>query len=86
MTKKAGDSSRKTPPLFLIIIGLGLIIIAVAVVILIVKDNNPIVRPTGAGPSPRVVSFPAPHLDLVDLSGNPVSLGKFSGQVLLVNN
>ena len=86
MAKNVGASSRKTPPIFLIIIGSGLIIIAIAVILLVVKDDNPGVRSIGDGPVPKVVSYQAPKLDLVDLSGNPASLDLVDGQVLLINN
>ena len=35
---------------------------------------------------PMAVRRPAPELDLVDLSGQPVSLMGYRGQVVLVNN
>ena len=76
----------------LLLLGLGLILIGMASVMLlpgldeITSVNSP---PTPAGDAlviPATVDFPAPELQLTDLSGEVYALSDFTGQVVLVNN
>jgi cytochrome c biogenesis protein CcmG, thiol:disulfide interchange protein DsbE len=72
----------------LVIAGLGLLILGVVSLVLLVR---PIAEPASsetpwASQAPSEVSFPAPELNLTDLDGNPVTLSKTVGQVVLVNN
>jgi thiol-disulfide isomerase/thioredoxin len=76
-------SKKIASPTSLILTGAGLIIIAITVFITASWKPSPAV---GVGPVPGVVNYLAPDLELVDLSGVPVSLENLSGQVVLVNN
>lgn len=68
------------------LIGCGLLVIGIVSFILL-TSNSIIFEPERlAGNAPAMVDFPAPDLDLHDISGNPVSLRDYRGQVVLVNN
>jgi len=67
-------------------IGGGLLIFGVAALILIpslLPSSSPV---ESRAIAPAKVSFPAPDIQLQDISGKPVSLDVYRGQVVLVNN
>jgi peroxiredoxin len=70
----------------LILIGVGLIIASIAVYILAAGDGQPASSLDGISPQPALVNYQAPQLELVDMTGSPVTLGSLRGQVVLVNN
>jgi thiol-disulfide isomerase/thioredoxin len=72
--------------LAMILIGGGLLIIGLASLFLIPR-NESIPSSAKVGENvPARVDFPAPDLQLQDISGDPVSLSDYRGQVVLVNN
>jgi peroxiredoxin len=74
----------------LALIGAGLLLLAaLAWTWLSAADANALENPDSEGLSsvvPVAVDYPAPELSLQDLSGVPVSLEGYRGQVVLVNN
>jgi peroxiredoxin len=78
--------SNQSQVLALALIGGGLLLLGTAALVLLPRPD------TNAGTEalglviPAEVNFPAPHLELTDLQGAPVSLADFSGQVVLLNN
>lgn len=84
---RSGNPARKTAA---ILFGLGLILLGAMVALLIFKPASP-ASPSSSNPNrnsviPMDVSFQAPDLTLIDLTGNQVSLADYRGQVILVNN
>jgi peroxiredoxin len=76
----------KSSSLPLMMMGVGLMIIAIAVLVFVPGEASPI-KAVGEGiPPPRLVSYPAPELELTDLNGELVSLAGITGQVVLVNH
>jgi peroxiredoxin len=73
-----------TRTLALFLVGLGLLILGGAGLVLLPRA----VRETGepASAIPARVNYPAPDLQLADLSGAAVSLEGLRGQIVLVNN
>jgi thiol-disulfide isomerase/thioredoxin len=68
------------------LIGGGLLIVGIVSLILLTSTFSTS-SPTSVGENaPAKVDFPAPDLQLHDLTGNPVSLSDYHGQVVLVNN
>jgi peroxiredoxin len=72
----------------LIIAGVGLLVLgAGSLAYLATPKTDPLIpQKDWASVVPEAVNFPAPELNLTDIDGNPVSLSKTSGQVVLVNN
>jgi len=73
-------------PTFLILTGASLILIAIAVLVTASRSSSPVRGAVGISPVPGVVNYLVPELELVELSGVPVSLENLRGQVVLVNN
>jgi thiol-disulfide isomerase/thioredoxin len=68
------------------LIGGGLLIVGIVSLILL-SSTFSTSSPTSVGENaPAKVDFPAPDLQLHDITGNPVSLSDYQGQVVLVNN
>lgn len=68
------------------LIGGGMLIVGIVSLILI-SSTYSTTSPTIVGENaPTKVDFPAPDLQLHDMTGNPVSLSNYQGQVVLVNN
>jgi peroxiredoxin len=84
--KKKGKSKSVKYPFPLIIAGTGLITIAFAVMIILPSESSPADTTHGDMSAPATLSYPAPDIELVDISGASVSLTGLSGQVILVNN
>ncbi len=68
------------------LIGVGLLVIGVVSLVLLTPVSVTSEKVRLAGNAPAIMDFPAPDLDLHDISGNPVSLRDYRGQVVLVNN
>jgi thiol-disulfide isomerase/thioredoxin len=78
--------NQKYKILAMALIGGGMLIVGTVSLILLTFtfSTSP---PTGVGENaPTKVDFPAPELQLHDITGNPVSLSEYHGQVVLVNN
>jgi len=86
--KKSKRSPRKKNAFPLIIAGIGLILFAVMGLLLGTKSQEASASSSGGMDSvvPMAVDYLAPELILTDLSGAPVSLADYQGQVVLVNN
>ncbi len=70
----------------MIMIGGGLLIFGITTLILIPR-TLPVTPQTGVGKSaPAKVDYPAPEIELQDISGHEISLADYRGQVVLVNN
>lgn len=68
------------------LIGGGMLIVGIVSLILL-SSTFSTSSPTSVGENaPAKVDFPAPDLQLHDITGNPVSLSDYQGQVVLVNN
>ncbi len=84
----ASPKTGKSIALFLL--GIGLILIGLASVMLLPKAEETLPQTTTTSNSisvvPAKVSFPAPELELADVSGQTFALTDFAGQVVLVNN
>ena len=72
----------------LVIAGLALLVLGMASLTYLTKPlaEPDITETSYSSVVPSEVNFPAPELKLTDLDGNPVTLSKTSGQVVLVNN
>jgi thiol-disulfide isomerase/thioredoxin len=72
----------------LIIAGLGLMVLGVVSLVYLAgtKAEPLVTEEAWVSVVPEAVSFSAPELNLTDIAGNPVSLSKTIGQVVLVNN
>lgn len=71
----------------LVLIGMGLIIFGVAAAFLIFdRDPSQNAQAQSASVVPQKVDYPAPELQLVDISGLAVDLKDYHGQVVLLNN
>jgi peroxiredoxin len=72
------------------LVGLGLLLIGVLALILLPKTPAAGGSPAQSGGQPSsipvAVNYQAPELSLMDLENQPVSLSKFRGKVVLVNN
>ncbi len=78
--------NQKHKILAMALIGGGLLIVGIVSMILLTSTLSTS-SPTSVGENaPARVDFPAPDLQLHDISGNPVSLSDYQGQVVLVNN
>lgn len=78
---------RRTPnqqTILLIVIGLGLVMVAIAA-ILALPGAQEQVETAGLSAIPASVNFPAPDVQLTNLSGQPVAISDFRGQVILYN-
>lgn len=84
----ASPKTGKSIALFLL--GIGLILIGLASVMLLPKAEETLTQKTTSSNSisvvPAKVSFPAPELQLADVSGQTFALTDYAGQVVLVNN
>ncbi len=84
----ASPKTGKSIALFLL--GIGLILIGLASVMLLPKAEETLTQTTTTSNSisvvPAKVSFPAPELELADVSGQTFALTDYAGQVVLVNN
>lgn len=67
-------------------IGGGLLIFGLAAMILIPSLIPSSIQVDSRGVSPAKVNYPAPDIQLRDIFGERVSLNKYRGQVVLVNN
>lgn len=86
-TQKALHRQRRavqTTALFLM--GFGLLVLGGAILAILLKAGQTPASRTEGSAVPARVNFPAPGLSLNDLSGSPVSLADYGGQVVLVNN
>jgi thiol-disulfide isomerase/thioredoxin len=68
------------------LIGGGLLIVGIVSLILLTSTFSASSTTSVGENAPAKVDFPAPNLQLHDLTGNPVSLSDYQGQVVLVNN
>ena len=68
------------------LIGGGLLIVGIAALLLLPKTTSPDSAPRVEVNAPAEVDFPAPEIQLHDITGQPVSLADYRGQVVLVNN
>lgn len=76
---------RNTPKnLFLLAIGGGLVLAAVAIFFVLLRQQKTS-ETADLLAAPIQVNFPAPDLQLTDLTGRPVALADFKGQVVLYN-
>ena len=86
--KQLRRQQAKTGALFLI--GSGLVLISLVVFLTILKPALVSQSSTSGGNEysvvPGEVNYPAPKLTLASLTGENMSLSKFQGQVVLVNN
>jgi peroxiredoxin len=78
--KKAQDTQN----LIMLVVGVGLILISIAVFFALPKAQVE-VQQTGRSAIPIETNFPAPAVKLTDLTGKPVALSDFKGQVVLYN-
>lgn len=67
-------------------IGGGLLIFGLAALILIPSFFPSSTQVEARNNPPADVNYPAPDIQLQDISGKPVSLDEYRGQVVLVNN
>ncbi|MCE9647767.1 MAG: TlpA family protein disulfide reductase [Chloroflexi bacterium] len=81
MTRK----NNKVPARFYGMMMMGSGLVAIGVMLYILLYNSPAAATQNLSALPTNVNFPAPELDLFDLSGNPVSLKDNLGSVVLVN-
>jgi len=72
--------------LAMFLIGGGLLVFGIAAVLLLPVKSAPEMDNELPSKKPALVDFPAPNLQLHDLTGQPVSLADYRGQVVLVNN
>jgi peroxiredoxin len=72
----------------LVIAGLGLLLLgAVALLYLLTPQSDSLTpQKDWVSVTPQEVDYPAPELELTDIDGNPVSLARLTGQVVLLNN
>lgn len=86
-TKTDPSGQNKKYRIFaMVLIGGGLLIVGIVALVLLPKTTSPNNEPEVAVNAPARVDFPAPELQLHDLSGQAVSLADYRGQVVLVNN
>lgn len=81
MTRK----NNKVPARFYAMMMMGSGLVAIGVMLYILLFNSPAAATQSRSALPAIVNFPAPELNLFDLSGNPVSLKDHLGSVVLVN-
>lgn len=67
-------------------IGGGLLVFGLAALVLIPSFIPSSTQIESRGIEPAKVSYPAPDIQLRDISGTPVALSEYRGQVILVNN
>ncbi len=80
------ETKQKYKIFAMALIGGGLLIVGIVSLILLSSALSTS-SPTSVGENaPAKVDFPAPDLQLHDLTGNPVSMSDYQGQVVLVNN
>ena len=79
------NTLQKNKPLPLVLMGVGLVLLGLAAFFLSPKSARTD-ESSAFGVIPAQVDKPAPHLQLTDLHGNPISLADFQGKVVLVNN
>jgi peroxiredoxin len=80
------ERKQKYKIIAMALIGGGLLIVGIVSLFLLTSTFST-TSPTSVGENaPAKVDFPAPDLQLHDLTGNPVSLSDYKGQVVLVNN
>ena len=68
------------------LIGSGLLIVGVVALILLPNSGTPVSPVKVELNAPARVSYPAPNIQLQDMSGNHVSLADYRGQIVLINN
>jgi peroxiredoxin len=87
-SKRKQSTQKKQSHIPLILMGVGLIVIALAVVILVPRNSQQGVVDPGEIPAsvPGQMNFPAPELELTDLTGTRVSLTDYRGHWVMVNN
>jgi thiol-disulfide isomerase/thioredoxin len=81
MTRK----NNRVPARFYAMMMMGSGLVAIGVMLYILLYNAPAAATQTRSALPANVNFPAPELNLFDLSGNPVSLKDHLGSVVLVN-
>ncbi len=94
MKTQTYPSPKTGKSIALLLLGIGLILIGIASVLLIpraaeatIKTDTPAsTASNGVSVIPAKVNFPAPALQLSDISGQAYALSDFTGQVVLVNN
>ncbi|MBN2549306.1 MAG: redoxin domain-containing protein [Anaerolineales bacterium] len=82
---------KKSPPLALILAGVGLLALAGIALIWTASDSPAETSESAAlggqeSAIPREVDFPAPAVALQDVQGQPAALADYAGQVVLVNH
>lgn len=68
------------------LIGIGLVIVGIASGFLLLNNNTSKSSSNQPGEIVMKVDYPAPELQLVDISGQAVDLKDYQGQVVLLNN
>lgn len=86
ISQKKRGQNRNFRFVAMVLIGGGLLVIGVTSLFLLSPYITKSTPTSLAGNAPASVNFPAPDLDLHDISGNPVSLRDYRGHVVLVNN
>ncbi len=77
---------KVTPPIGMIVIGIGIILIGVAALFTLPKsDASADTGPEEYSSIPMSVEYDAPKLELANLAGETESLADYEGQVVLVN-
>lgn len=80
----ARRKAQNQQTILLLVIGVGLVLLALAAILALPKAQEQ-VEAAGISAIPAAVNFPAPDVQLTDLSGNPVALSDFRGHVILYN-
>ncbi|MCB9135773.1 MAG: TlpA family protein disulfide reductase [Anaerolineales bacterium] len=92
MKSQISSSPKTSKSIALMLLGVGLILIGFASVLLIPRAEALTSSNTNASSSsslsviPAKVDFPAPELQLTDVTGQTSALSDYAGQVVLVNN
>ncbi|MGE5375688.1 MAG: TlpA family protein disulfide reductase [Bacteroidota bacterium] len=85
MAKLKNPSQRQIQAILLILSGIGLLLLAVSAYFLFLANPGTQATPSDLSAIPVKVNYPAPELELTDLSGKPTSLADYRGQIVLVN-
>jgi len=85
MAKLKNPSQRQIQAILLILSGIGLLLLAISAYFLFLGNPGAQATPSDLSAIPVKVNYPAPELELTDLSGKPSSLADYRGQIVLVN-
>lgn len=77
-------NARSSQTLILLVVGVGLVLVALAAILALPKAQEQ-VQSQGLSAIPVAQSFPVPEVHLTDLTGQPVALSDYQGQVILYN-